>query len=72
MEWLKTLRLAHGMTGEAVGAQAGITQQHYNFIENGKRRPSPKVAKRIAAVLGFEWTRFFEEPQDGDGPGRSA
>lgn len=61
MDWLKDIRITKGMTGEVVGAQAGITQQHYNFIENGKRRPSVEVAKRIASVLGFSWTRFFED-----------
>lgn len=71
MEWLKKIRIEKGMSGEAVGNQAGITQQHYNFIENGKRRPSVGVAKRIAAVLGFEWTRFFEDPGERKG-GESA
>lgn len=64
MKWLKDARTAKGLTGEVVGAQAGITQQHYNFIENGKRRPSVEVAKRIAAVLGFPWTRFFEDAEE--------
>ena len=41
--------------------KSGISYPHYNFIENGKRRPSVEVAKRIAGVLGFEWTRFFED-----------
>lgn len=61
MDWLKETRIACAMTGEEVGAAADITQQHYNFIENGKRRPSVEVAKRIAEVLGFEWTRFYED-----------
>lgn len=60
------------MTQEAVALGAEIARGAYSNIENGERRPSVEVAKRIAAVLGFEWTRFFEEPQDGDGPGRSA
>lgn len=61
MSWIKEARKNKGMTGEMVSKQADISIQHYNFIENGKRRPSVAVAKRIAAVLGFEWTRFFEE-----------
>lgn len=61
MDWLKTVRQEKGLTGAEVAEAAGITQQFYNFIENGRRRPSVDVAKRIAAVLGFEWTRFFEE-----------
>lgn len=40
----------------------GISQNHYSNIENGVRRPSPEVAKRIADVLGFgsEWYRPLE------------
>ncbi|WP_251447125.1 helix-turn-helix transcriptional regulator [Vermiculatibacterium agrestimuris] len=61
MDWLKKLRTEKGLTCDAVGKEAGITQQHYSFIEAGDRRPSVDVAKRIAGVLGFEWTRFFED-----------
>ena len=32
-------------------------------IEGAERRPSPDMAQRIGAVLGFPWTLFFE----GDG-----
>lgn len=61
MDWLKKMRADANMTQQQVGEKAGITQQHYNFIEAGARRPSVEVAKRIAAVLGFDWTRFFED-----------
>lgn len=68
MTWIKEVRKEKQMTGEDVSQKAGISVQHYNFIENGKRRPSVGVAKRIASVLGFDWTRFFE---DGEKPGES-
>ncbi len=61
MDWLKSVRKSKGMTGVEVATATGITQQSYSYIENGRRRPSVDVAKRIAEVLGFEWTRFFEE-----------
>lgn len=64
VNWLRELRCSKELTEVAVAEQTGISQQHYNFIENGKRRPSPEVAKRIAAVLGFAWTRFYEEPEE--------
>lgn len=60
-EWLKNIRFAKKISGESVAKSCGISQQYYNFIENGKRRPSVSVAKRIASVLGFEWTRFYDE-----------
>lgn len=64
MEWLKNARNEAGMTQLQVGEEAGITQQHYNFIETGARRPSVETAKKIAAVLGFPWTRFFEDESE--------
>ena len=64
---LKEIRREKGLTGERIAAQSGISQQHYSLIERGERRPSVEVAKRIAAVLGFEWTRFYEDGADGKG-----
>lgn len=46
--------------------QVGIAQPSYFNIEAGKRRPSVPVAKKIAAVLGFDWTRFYEEDGAGE------
>lgn len=66
MEWLKTKRDEKTLSGAKVAGMSGITQQHYSLIENGERRPSVAVAKRIAAVLGFEWTRFFEDEEGGE------
>jgi transcriptional regulator with XRE-family HTH domain len=39
------------------------TQQHYSLIEKGERRPSPRLAKRIAALLEFEWVKFYEDDE---------
>lgn len=61
MSWLKTVRLEANLTQDDVAKNAGIARGAYANIENDERRPSVEVAKRIAAVLGFEWTRFFEE-----------
>lgn len=52
--WLKMLRLRKEMTQSQVAQLAGITTQHYSFIEHGERNPSPTIAKRIAKALGFE------------------
>ncbi|MBO6382888.1 XRE family transcriptional regulator, partial [Enterococcus faecalis] len=32
----------------------------YASIEQGRRRPSVESAMRIASILGFDWTLFFE------------
>ena len=59
--WLSAKREEKGMSQAAVSRAVGIKQPSYCCIENGKRRPSVDTAKKIAAVLGFDWTRFFDE-----------
>ncbi|BAD74780.1 MULTISPECIES: helix-turn-helix transcriptional regulator [Geobacillus] len=55
-------REAKQLTQEQVVSMSGanITRQYYSMIENGDRRPSVDVAKKIAPVLGVSWTIFFE------------
>ncbi|MFA0815990.1 MAG: helix-turn-helix transcriptional regulator [Anaerofustis sp.] len=62
-EWLKTVREKKGFSQLGLANKADIAPSHYNMIETGNRRPSVEVAKRIADVLGFEWTRFFENKE---------
>lgn len=62
-QWLRDLRLERRRLCKEVAADAGITPQMYSAIETGQRSPSVSAAKRIAAALGFDWTRFFEEPE---------
>ena len=59
MKWLAELRGER--TQQAMADQIGISQSGYASIESGTRRPSVTMAKRIAAAMGFEWTRFFED-----------
>lgn len=58
-KWLIEKREKKKMTQEQVATLANIKRPYYSQIESGKRRPSPEVAKRIAAVLKFNWTIFF-------------
>lgn len=62
MKWLTEIRGER--TQQAIADQVGISQSGYASIESGARRPSVKMAKRIAAALGFSWTRFFEDDPD--------
>ena len=60
--WLKELRIESGnMTQEQLAKKVGISRTMITEIENGNANPSVKVAKKIAAVLGFPWTRFYED-----------
>ncbi|HHX77681.1 MAG TPA: helix-turn-helix transcriptional regulator [Firmicutes bacterium] len=61
-KWLFELR--NGYTQTQIAKAVGISQQMYSFIELGKRRPSVEVAKKIAAVMGFHWTRFYEDEDE--------
>lgn len=61
MNWLRDLRLKAGKTLKEVGDGAGVSECYVSQIETGARKPSVEVAKRLAAVLGVSWTRFFEE-----------
>lgn len=61
--WLKNARIKKNYSQKRVADEAGIAQPYYHQIEHGEKNPSVPIAKRIADVLGFEWTLFFE--QDG-------
>lgn len=60
---LRAIRKEKGLTAASVGLKVGISQQHYSFIETGKRHPSISVAKKLGTVLGFDWTELYK----GDG-----
>lgn len=62
--WLKELRHKSNLTQEQLAKMVGISRTMITEIENGNANPSVKVAKKIAAVLGFDWTRFFEDEYD--------
>ena len=59
--WLIEIREEQGLTQGAVAMAAGIAQPSYFEIEKGISTPKPDTAKRIGGVLGFPWTRFYEE-----------
>lgn len=58
--WLIFFRKQKGLSQLEVSKLTDISQQMYGAIENGKRSPSPKLAKKIAKALGFDWTKFYE------------
>ena len=63
-DWLVTLRA--GRSQSKVAKEIGIAQSTYASIETGYRTPSVETAKKIADVLGFTWTRFFENVEETD------
>ena len=63
-EWLRVKRTDASMTEMEVSKLAGVAQPFYHNIEMGYKNPSVETAKKIAAVLEFPWTRFYEEEQE--------
>ena len=57
--WLIQKREALGLTQKNISELVGISQPSYCNIETGERRPSVETAKKIAEVLGFDWTLFY-------------
>lgn len=58
----KRLRKMHcGMTQQELADAVGVTVVHITNIENGKNRPSVKLAKKLGEVLDFDWKQLFDE-----------
>ena len=55
------LRKEKKLTQAELAQVLGVSQRMIAACEAGERRPSPGLAQRIGAVLGMEWTEFFEE-----------
>lgn len=58
--WLINKRQEQELLQRDVAEKSGISVKHYSALETGERRPSPQVAQRIAEVLDFPWTKFYE------------
>lgn len=59
--WLKAIRKEKGLSQKEVAMAVDIAQSSYAGIELGKRNPRVETAKKIAELLGFDWTCFFDE-----------
>ncbi len=59
MDWLKQIRLEKCLSQKQVADAVNITQSSYSAVERGSKHPSVPLAKRIAKLLGFDWTKFY-------------
>jgi hypothetical protein len=39
----------------------GVDRSYFTYIINGKKTPSPEMAKRIGLLLNFDWTLFYAD-----------
>ncbi len=60
---MRAKRKEKKISQEALARLIDVSQVQVSHYENGLRRPSVKTAKKIAAVLGFDWTEFYEEKE---------
>ena len=60
------IRIRKGLNQTELAARAGITGGFMSQIERGLYRPSPRVAHRIAEVLGVSFDELFSlsDPQN--------
>ena len=58
---LRRIRQERGMTLKQLGEMTDLSESYISLIETMERVPSVPAAKRIAKVLGFDWTRFFDK-----------
>lgn len=63
--WLINLR--GNKSQKEIAGECGISQNYYSWIETGERDPSVSTAKKIAEVLGFNWTKFYEDESEAHG-----
>lgn len=59
--WLIGIRKARGLSQKEIADAVGIAQPTYWQYEHGAVSPSVPTAKKIAKLLGFDWTLFYEE-----------
>jgi transcriptional regulator with XRE-family HTH domain len=53
-ELLRARRAALGLTQRSLAQKLGVQASHVAFIESGRRKPSLKLAARIAETLGLD------------------
>ena len=58
---LRKVRQDNGLTQTALAEAAGVVRQTISNIECGINAPSVGLAKKLAEILGLNWTDFFAE-----------
>jgi putative transcriptional regulator len=60
-EWLKQLRKEQKISTREIAELLGISFQHYNDIENGRRNASVQLAMEIAEFFDFPLDRLLKD-----------
>lgn len=59
---IKQERKRIGLSQNELSQKSGVARVSIARYESGTRRPTPETAKKLAAVLGVPWTKFFDDP----------
>jgi len=59
--WLIERRKSRELTQTCIAGRAGISRSYYTQIERRQRSPSIPVAKKLAEILEFDWTCFYDD-----------
>lgn len=58
---LREIRKSRGYTLKMIADEANTTPVTIWRYEKGKRKPSVRMAKRLALIYGIPWTDFFKD-----------
>ena len=59
--WLKELRAEKDLKTREIAVLLGISFQHYNDIENGRRNPSIELSMKLAKFFNVPLEKFFDD-----------
>lgn len=60
-EWLKELRDEKKLKTREIAELLGISFQHYNDVETGRRNPSVELSMKLAEFFNVPLDRFFDD-----------
>lgn len=63
---LRKLRTDAGLTQKQAASKAGLTQSHLSMIENGKRRVSTDLAKKLLELYGISFSPEIARRDNAD------
>lgn len=58
---MKESRKARGYTQADMADILKCSENFYNLVENGHKKPSVEKAKVIGGTLGFDWKWIYED-----------
>jgi transcriptional regulator with XRE-family HTH domain len=63
---LRRIRVAAGISQEALAGRSGVNATYVSRIERGQENPSVGIVDDLAEALGIDITEFFAKPKAGE------